>query len=86
MPNSQKNSRARSLALGCLLLTLSGLCSVPAASAAASGLALPLSHAGRWITDGRGRVVILHGVNQVFKTHRPTCRRPMGSATTTPRS
>jgi endoglycosylceramidase len=27
----------------------------------------PLSHAGRWITDARGRVVILHGVNMVYK-------------------
>jgi endoglycosylceramidase len=27
----------------------------------------PLGHAGRWITDARGRVVILHGVNMVNK-------------------
>src|SRR5918992_5759243 len=27
----------------------------------------PLSHEGRWITDGDGRVVILHGVNMVNK-------------------
>ena len=27
----------------------------------------PLSTAGRWITDARGRVVILHGVNMVYK-------------------
>jgi endoglycosylceramidase len=29
--------------------------------------ALPLSHAGRWITDAKGRVVILHGTNMVYK-------------------
>jgi endoglycosylceramidase len=28
---------------------------------------LPLNHAGRWITDARGRVVILHGINMVYK-------------------
>ncbi len=27
----------------------------------------PLGHAGRWITDGAGRVVIVHGLNQVMK-------------------
>jgi endoglycosylceramidase len=27
----------------------------------------PLGHAGRWITDAGGRVVILHGVNMVYK-------------------
>ena len=28
---------------------------------------LPLSHAGRFITDARGRVVIVHGINMVYK-------------------
>jgi endoglycosylceramidase len=27
----------------------------------------PLGHAGRWITDASGRVVILHGLNMVYK-------------------
>jgi endoglycosylceramidase len=27
----------------------------------------PLGHSGRWITDADGRVVILHGVNMVYK-------------------
>jgi endoglycosylceramidase len=27
----------------------------------------PLGHAGRWITDANGRVVILHGMNMVYK-------------------
>lgn len=33
----------------------------------------PLSHEGRWITDQRGRVVILHGFNMVYKidSYRP---------------
>jgi endoglycosylceramidase len=28
---------------------------------------LPLGHSGRWITDGEGRVVVLHGLNMVYK-------------------
>ncbi|MDQ3730082.1 MAG: endoglycoceramidase, partial [Actinomycetota bacterium] len=33
----------------------------------------PLDHEGRWITDKRGRVVILHGWNMVYKvgSYRP---------------
>jgi endoglycosylceramidase len=34
---------------------------------AAPGPDPPLSHAGRWITDASGRVVIIHGVNEVYK-------------------
>jgi endoglycosylceramidase len=40
-------------------------CAIPPSSPAAP--ALPLGHAGRWITDARGRVVILHGTNMVYK-------------------
>jgi endoglycosylceramidase len=32
-----------------------------------AGPTTPLGHSGRWITDAKGRVVILHGVNMVFK-------------------
>jgi endoglycosylceramidase len=32
-----------------------------------AGPTAPLGHSGRWITDARGRVVILHGVNMVYK-------------------
>src|SRR5262245_33562171 len=28
----------------------------------------PLSHEGRWLTDAAGRVVLLHGVNEVSKS------------------
>ncbi len=45
---------------------LAALCLLVPAAASASP-ALPLDHAGRWITDARGRVVILHGYNMVFK-------------------
>ena len=27
----------------------------------------PLGHSGRWVTDATGRVVLLHGVNMVYK-------------------
>jgi endoglycosylceramidase len=37
------------------------------ASSQPAGVALPLSHAGRWLIDARGRVVILHGTNMVYK-------------------
>ena len=40
-------------------------CAIPASAQAAP--ALPVAHAGRWITDARGRVVILHGTNMVYK-------------------
>ena len=32
-----------------------------------AGPTTPLGHSGRWITDAKGRVVILHGVNMVYK-------------------
>jgi endoglycosylceramidase len=42
--------------------------SVPTASSARTGLAsAPLSQSGRWITDASGRVVVLHGLNEVYK-------------------
>jgi endoglycosylceramidase len=43
------------------------------AAPAAAGPKPPLSHEGRWLTDSRGRVVLLHGVNMVYKvgSYRP---------------
>jgi endoglycosylceramidase len=37
------------------------------AAPAAAAPELPLGHAGRWITDAQGRVVILQGYNMVYK-------------------
>ncbi len=37
------------------------------ASVAQASPKLPLSQAGRWITDASGRVVIVHGTNMVYK-------------------
>lgn len=55
------------MALAACALTL-----LPAGAAQAAPKA-PLSHEGRWITDSRGRVVILHGWNMVYKvgSYRP---------------
>ena len=47
---------------GLLLAALLAGTLVPAARAAA-----PLDHAGRWLTDAAGRVVVLHGTNMVYK-------------------
>ena len=52
-------TRALTVSASCLWL-------VAPASAPASPL-LPVSHAGRWMTDARGRVVIVHGINMVYK-------------------
>jgi endoglycosylceramidase len=43
------------------------------ASSATAAPSEPLGHAGRWITDADGRVVILHGWNMVYKvgSYRP---------------
>src|ERR1700749_1995085 len=37
------------------------------ATLAAAAPKLPLGHAGRWITDAGGRVVVMHGANLVYK-------------------
>ncbi len=48
-----------------LLASLAALALLaPAANASPTS---PLAHSGRWITDADGRVVILHGLNMVYK-------------------
>src|ERR1700726_1283727 len=37
------------------------------AAPAVAAPALPLGPAGRWITDASGRVVVVHGINMVYK-------------------
>jgi endoglycosylceramidase len=46
-----------------LAAALSAVAAAPAAAAPTG----PLSNVGRWVTDAEGRVVILHGVNMVYK-------------------
>jgi endoglycosylceramidase len=50
-----------------IALAAVGLMATTAPGAAAAGPAAPLDHAGRWITDARGHVVVLHGLNMVSK-------------------
>ena len=46
---------------------IAALGAIVLATAAEAGPTAPLGHSGRWITDASGRVVILHGVNMVYK-------------------
>jgi endoglycosylceramidase len=39
----------------------------PAAAAVKPAQDAPLGHQGRWVTDRKGRVVVLHGFNMVYK-------------------
>ena len=56
------------LVLALALLTAPALFPPAASAAPPRGLAAGgVSQSGRWITDGRGRVIVLHGLNQVFK-------------------
>ena len=45
------------------MLLVFALLLLPAPALAAS----PPGHAGRWITDSSGRVLVLHGLNMVYK-------------------
>jgi endoglycosylceramidase len=40
---------------------------LPTQASALAAPKAPLGHEGRWITDARGRAVILHGINMVYK-------------------
>ena len=45
----------------------SGVLALTFLGAGLGGPTTPLGHTGRWITDAKGRTVILHGVNMVYK-------------------
>jgi endoglycosylceramidase len=67
-----RRSRAARLVAACLLIAAlttdaSSVVAPPVAVAAATGPTMPLAHTGRWMTDSDGRVVVLHGLNQVYK-------------------
>jgi endoglycosylceramidase len=55
---------AFALILGAFLGATSGLARAPGSGRASTAL---LRHAGRWLTDSSGRVVIVHGINMVYK-------------------
>ncbi|MFL5894605.1 MAG: cellulase family glycosylhydrolase [Thermoleophilaceae bacterium] len=52
------------------LAALVGVAAIAFAPGAAAAPQAPFGHAGRWITDSQGRVVVFHGVNVVHK-HPP---------------
>jgi endoglycosylceramidase len=56
-----------SAGVGRLICALATALVLSAASQAAAAPVGPLGHSGHWITDADGRVVILHGVNMVYK-------------------
>jgi endoglycosylceramidase len=53
--------------LAVLLFTAAALLGATVASTAQAAPVAPFDHAGRWLTDAEGRVLILHGVNMVYK-------------------
>jgi len=58
---------AAGLLIAALTTDASSVVAPPAAFAAPTGPTLPLGNTGRWMTDAAGRVVVLHGLNQVYK-------------------
>lgn len=50
-----------------LMALAAGIGSPPASGTAPRTTVEPLGHSGRWLTDASGRVVILHGLNMVYK-------------------
>jgi endoglycosylceramidase len=63
-----KPVRSIAIVLLCAALAACGSSTAPQGAAGeGAAFTLPLNHAGRWITDAQGRVVILHGFNMVYK-------------------
>src|SRR5204863_2384680 len=48
-------------------VSLAALLFFAPSATAVPGPTPPLGHVGRWITDAQGRVVIVHGLNMVYK-------------------
>lgn len=68
MVRARRGSGRIGAALGCALLLAALLPALAAAKAPKRGEPVgPLSSDGRWFTDARGRVVVLHGINMVAK-------------------
>lgn len=55
------------LAIVRVLALAGGLLCCALCAGAQAAPSLPLAHQGRWITDAKGRVVIFHGINMVYK-------------------
>lgn len=61
--------RTRLVALVSVVATVALACAVPTTFTASATIppAHAVGHAGTWVTDPSGRVLILHGLNQVYK-------------------
>ena len=66
-PHRAAGLLAAGLLIAALTTDASSVVAPPAAFAAPTGPTLPLGNTGRWMTDSDGRVVVLHGLNQVYK-------------------
>jgi endoglycosylceramidase len=66
-PSRAANLLAAGVLLAALATGASSMVAPVTARAAAVGPVLPLGHTDTWITDADGRVVVLHGLNQVYK-------------------
>lgn len=64
------SNRLRALAIVCTLASMLAACgdSSTEIDSGANGPVPPLSAEGRWLTDATGRVVMLHGFNEVAKS------------------
>ena len=67
MTNHRHRTRRALAALSAAMSAAALLAFAAGSPAAASSSAGTLGHTGRWITDARGRVVILHGLNMIGK-------------------
>jgi endoglycosylceramidase len=65
-----KNRRARTLGLALAAACLATTALLGSDAAAGAGNPPQLRHDGRWLVDGTGRTVLLHGINAVWK-HAP---------------
>jgi endoglycosylceramidase len=67
--NSSRRAQARRWVCRVLILAALTAVSVPvfAADAFSAPPAARIGHAGRWITDASGRVIVMHGLNMVYK-------------------
>ena len=71
MMRSRPSRAAGLIAVGLLVAALtidtSSVAAPQPAPAMGTAPVLPIGHAGTWLTDAAGRVVVLHGLNQVYK-------------------
>ena len=63
----EEHAKAAGFVLALLSVVALSVAPPTASAATPPGPKPPLTHVGRWITDAKGRAVILHGLNMVYK-------------------